>query len=78
MKTTVDLPDSILRQARIYAANHGITLREVFERGVQAVIEGRATGKKFRLKTVVTKGEGLICDDDWAKIRSLIYEGHGG
>ncbi len=41
-------------------------MREVMERG------GR-----FRLKTVTTKGEGLVSDGDWPAIRSLIYQGHG-
>lgn len=34
--------------------------------------------KRFRLKTITTKGEGLVCDRGWSTIRSLIYEGHGG
>mgnify|MGYP002153784606 FL=1 len=79
VKTTVELPDSLLRQAKAYAAQQGIPLRQVFERGLQAVLRGSPPiGRGFRLKTVTTRGEGLACDDDWATIRSFIYEGHGG
>ena len=79
MKTTVEVSDSLLREARLYAARHDISLREVFERGLTAVLSGsKASRKKFRLKTIVTHGEGLQVDGSWETIRSFIYEGHGG
>jgi hypothetical protein len=77
MKTTVEIPDPLFRQAKAYAASHGIPLREVFETGLRAVLEGPAPGKPFRLKWINTKGHKPICDD-WETILSLIYEGHGG
>jgi hypothetical protein len=79
MKTTVELPDALFREAKEYAARHGIPMREILERGLRVVLsEARPATRRFRLKTVTTKGEGLVCDADWATIRSLIYEGHGG
>jgi hypothetical protein len=79
MKTTVEISDDLLRQAKEYAARNGIPLRAVIEFGLQqALQEGRPSRRPFRLKSVTTKGEGLICDGDWSTIRSLIYEGHGG
>jgi hypothetical protein len=79
MKTTVEISDDLLRQAKEYAARHGIPLREVFEHGLQQVLQGgKSSRRPFRLKSVTTKGEGLICDGDWSTIRSLIYDGHGG
>jgi hypothetical protein len=79
MKTTVELPDALFREAKEYAARNGITFREVVERGLQDVLHAsRPSNRRFRLKTITTKGEGLICDGDWTTIRSLIYEGHGG
>ena len=79
MKATVEIPDSLLRQAKQYAARHGIPLREVFERGLRIALQNAPSSKRpFRLKTVTTKGEGLVCNGDWSTIRSLIYEGHGG
>jgi hypothetical protein len=79
MKATVEIPDPLFRQAKAYAASHGIPLREIIETGLRTVLEGRPpAGKRFRLKTITTKGHGLVCDGDWNTIRSLIYEGHGG
>jgi len=79
MKTTVDISDSLFREAKEYAARHGIPLREVFERGLQIVVKGAvAPGRRFRLKTVTTRGEGLAVDGDWSTIRSMVYEDHGG
>lgn len=78
MKTTVEIPDPLFRQAKQYAARHGLTLRELVTRGLETVLRGGAPPRRrFRLKTVTTKGEGLICEGDWSSIRSLIYEGHG-
>jgi hypothetical protein len=79
MKTTVELPDALFREAKEYAACHGIPMREIFERGLRVVLhEPTPAKRRFRLKTVTTKGKGLVCDPDWATIRSLTYEGHGG
>jgi hypothetical protein len=79
VKTTVEIPDPLFRQAKEYAARNGIPMREMFERGLETVLRGsKPVSRRFRLKTVTTKGEGLVCQDDWGTIRSLLYEGHGG
>jgi len=78
MKTTVELSDALLRQAKEYAARHGISMRQVFEQGLRAVVQrSPRSGRNFRMKSITTKGEGLVCGEDWGTIRSLIYEGHG-
>ena len=78
MKTTVEIPDALFREAKAYAARHHIPMREVFERGLRAVVEDVVPSRRFRLRTVTTKGQGLISDGDWQTVRSMIYEGHGG
>jgi len=79
MKTTIELPDDLLRQAKEYAARHGIPMREVIELGLQLALQAKMSSRRpFRLKTITTKGEGLISEGDWGTIRSFIYEGHGG
>lgn len=37
MKTTIDLPDNLLMQAKVYAAQHQTTLKELVVRGLQQV-----------------------------------------
>ena len=53
-------------------------MREVFERGMRAYIAGTVPSKPFRLRTIPTKGQGLVKPRDWADIRELIYAGQGG
>jgi hypothetical protein len=79
MKTTVEIPDALFREVKQYAARQGIPMREVFERGLELALRGPSPrARRFRLKTITTKGEGLLCDDNWSAIRSMIYEGRGG
>jgi len=79
VKTTVEIPDRLFRQAKEYAARNHMPIREVVELGLRMVLEQPAPGRKrFRLKTIVTQGQGLACDAEWNTIRSLIYQGHGG
>ncbi len=76
MKITVEIPDGLFRQANAYAAGNGLSLREVFERGVRMLVEDSPAAGRFRLKTITTKGEGRL-SDDWAGIRAAIYEAAG-
>jgi hypothetical protein len=79
VKTTVEISDSLFREAKEYAAKQGITLREVFERGLRMTMKGAPRSRRrFRLKTVTTNGDGLAVDEDWSTVRSMIYKGHGG
>jgi hypothetical protein len=79
MKTTVEISDDIFKQAKEYAARMGIPMREVIEIGLQLALNSRKPSHRpFRLKTITTKGEGMVCEESWSAIRSIIYEGHGG
>ena len=78
MKTTVEVPDGLFREAKAYAARHGLPVGEVFEMGLRMVLDGCPPGRRFRLKTITTKGQGMACDADWNSIRAMIYEGYGG
>lgn len=50
MRTTVDLNDELLRKAKRLAADEGVTLREVLERGLRAVVERRPPSKPYKLR----------------------------
>ena len=68
-----------MREAKAFAAERGIPLREVFQQGLEAVLRnGSGRAKPYRMKTITTKGEGLQVQGGWEEIRSLIYEGRGG
>lgn len=73
MKTTVELPDALLREAKAYAARQGVPMREVFERGLRAVLD-EAPKEPFKLKTVTTKGEGMVSDYSWQEVLDMVYD----
>ncbi|MEO7336081.1 MAG: type II toxin-antitoxin system VapB family antitoxin [Caldimonas sp.] len=60
MKTTIEISDPLLDQAREIAARDGETLRSLVEQGLRAVIAERsAKAKPFRLRDFSVKGDGL-------------------
>jgi hypothetical protein len=78
MKTTVELPDAMLRSVKKYAAAHGMTMREVLEIGLRHVLASeRPASAPFRLKRCTFKGKGLAQEESWAGVRARIYEGRG-
>jgi hypothetical protein len=82
MKTTVEIPDTLLEQARQVAASEGSTVRALIEEGLRRVLrERQEQGIGFRLRKVGMAGEGLhphVADASWDVIRGMIYEGQGG
>jgi len=41
MKTTLDIPDALLRRAKILAAKDGLTLRDLISQALQAELDRR-------------------------------------
>jgi hypothetical protein len=80
MKTTIEIADPLLEQARTIAARHGTTLRALVERGLHHVIQEAETPAPFRLRRASFKGNGLqpdLGDASWDRIRDLAYQGRG-
>jgi putative antitoxin of VapBC-like toxin-antitoxin system len=80
MKTTLDIADPLLREARKLAAREGTTLRALVERGLRQVVAEKARSKTFRLRKASFKGDGLrpeLRDAEWERLRDLAYEGRG-
>ncbi len=60
MKTTIDLPDELLIEAKKRAAESRTTLREIFERGLRQELAGRSgSARRARRIRWVTAGGGL-------------------
>ena len=82
MKTTIDIADSLLLQAKDTCKREGTTLRELVETGLRTTLQQRnAEAKPFVLRDARFKGEGLqpgIRAGDWEQLREMIYEGRGG
>ena len=80
MKTTVELPDALVRQAKRVALREGTTVRALIERGLRAVVSGRDKGQGFRLRKAAFHGDGLVAGRslrDWETIRDLSYSERG-
>lgn len=79
MKTTLDISDPLLRDARKIAAREGTTLRALVEQGLRKVIAEKSQRKRpFRLRKASVKGRGLqpeFADAGWERLRDAIYEG---
>jgi hypothetical protein len=80
MKTTIEIADALLEQARQAAAEDGITLRAVVERGLREVLSRRGDAKPFRARPVTFNGEGLrpeLHGRSWSDILDISYESAG-
>jgi predicted transcriptional regulator len=76
MKTTVDLPDELLREAQRIARDEGTTLKSIMEEGLRAVIARHRSALRFRLRDASVTGRGLqseFADADWSMIRQASY-----
>ena len=81
MKTTVEIPDTLLDEARKLASREGTTLRALIEQGLRRVIAERKRAGAFQLRESTFKGEGLqsaVAGSSWDRLRDMAYEGRGG
>ena len=80
MKTTIEISDTLLREARKVAIREGITLRALVERGLRGVVAETTHGAPFKLRRASFKGKGLqpeYRDASWEQLRDLSYTGRG-
>lgn len=81
MKTTVDIADPLLEEAKLAAARERTTLRDLVEQGLRLALADRRRAGGFHLRDASFRGEGLqpgVDEGAWDKIRELAYEGRGG
>ncbi len=78
MKTTIDVPDALLAEAREIARAENTTLRQLVADGLRTVVEARRRRPAYRYEPIVFDGEpGLAPGVDltrWDRIRELIYD----
>ena len=82
MKTTIDIPDSLLVEAQEVARREGTTLKALTQEGLRKIIaEKRAKAKPFKLRDCSFKGGDGLSDEfknaTWEQIRDAIYESRG-
>lgn len=80
MKTTIELPDHLVKQARQVARAEGATLRALVEEGLQHALRARTRRDRNGLDFPSFGGSGLneeFRDADWPRIRDEVYHGRG-
>ena len=82
MKTTIDIADALLAEAKRIAATDGTTVKALVEQGLRHAIQQRRRGTAgFELRRASVPGKGLqpaVQGADWERIRDLTYTGRGG
>ncbi len=81
MKTTIDIADSLLEEAKRVAAREKTTVKSLVESGLREVLTGRRSAESFRLRQASFKGQGVqsgLKEGDWSRIREIAYDGRGG
>jgi hypothetical protein len=81
MKTTLDIADPLLAEAKAMARKEKTTVRALVERGLRLALAEHKIGRRFKLRDASVTGKGLRPDASelsWDQLRALTYEGHGG
>jgi hypothetical protein len=80
MKTTVEISDALLAEAKKLAVRERTTIRTLIEQGLRQAIAQRKRRGQFRLRKASFKGRGLsaAARGGWTQMRELAYEGRGG
>jgi len=76
MKTTVELPDELLREIQRLARAEGTTMRSLMEEGLREVIARHLAAGRFTLRDASVPGEGVsaqFADATWAQLREAAY-----
>lgn len=78
MKTTIEIADSLLKEAQHLAARRKTTLRSLVETGLREVLAKEQTASTpFRLRAASFKGKGLqqaTRAASWNQLREMAYE----
>jgi len=81
MRTTLDLPDPLLRKAQKVARQRKVTFRALMADALRHYLDEQPSRQKpFTLPDRSFKGDGLVAglsETDWEQIRDLSYEGRG-
>jgi len=79
MKTTVEISDALLEEAKRVASRESSTLRELVEEGLRRSLDERRKRKGFVLRRASFRGKGLQpgVSEDWQRMREAAHEGRG-
>jgi hypothetical protein len=79
MKTTIELSDGLLAEARRVARREGLTLKALLELGLRRAIDDRKSRRTFKLRDASVPGKGLTREAravGWHGIRDMASREH--
>ena len=76
MKTTLDIPDPLFRQAKARAALRGVSLRQYVAEALEEKVTAQASGRSGSVEPPWMRGFGALADLhlETSKIEALIAE----
>ena len=75
MKTTVDISDTLLAEAKKLAIREGASVSSLVEEGLRQILKNRKrSGKRFKLDLITVKGRGIQNELGWELPRFLAYD----
>ena len=80
MKTTIEVADALMAEARRVAQRDRTTLRAIVDAGLRRELKARRASGGFELRLVTFRGDGLhpqAGEGAWERLRDFIYEGRG-
>lgn len=76
MKTTIEIPDPLFRQARESAKRQGITMKLLIEQALRKTLAESQHKVPFKLREGSVNGQGLsaeFSDASWTRLRDASY-----
>jgi Arc/MetJ family transcription regulator len=77
MKTTIDIADPLLQEAKRVAAAEKTTLRALVEQGLRSALEQRRTRGTYRMRDASVGGGGLHPDVAHLSMQEIIDLSYG-
>jgi hypothetical protein len=77
MKTTVNLPDALLEEARQTARQRQTTVTSLIESGLRIAIARQTEARTFKLSDASVDGDGLALEfqgASWEQLRAAAYD----
>jgi hypothetical protein len=80
MKTTIEIPDALLEEARRIASARDTTVKALVVAGLRRELREHSRAARFRLRDASFEGRGLhkdVAEGTWERLRDLAYTGRG-